>query len=125
MSDPNQFGGMHPALIALSLPVQAALLLVCRHVLRGHGKQGQSQNQLTRETPGYYRGFFFRMEDDGEVELWAETREAQVVWRSVDSNAELWKDSSYIFCGHWRPPSEEAFRAAIDELWERHAPTQD
>lgn len=67
-----------------------------------------------------YRGFHFSMKDDGEVQLWAETREAQDVWRNVDSSAELWKDSPYIFCGFWRPPSIEALRSAIDELWDKH-----
>ena len=72
-----------------------------------------------------YRGFLFRMKDDGEVELWAETKEAQDMWRNVDSSAELWKGSPYIFCGHWRPPSMEALRTAVDALWDKHGPKRD
>lgn len=71
-----------------------------------------------------YRGFHFAIEDDGEVQLWAETKEAQDVWRNVDSSAELGEDSP-IFCGYWRPPSMEALRSAIDALWDGHGPTRD
>lgn len=80
--------------------------------------------QLETRSRQEYRGFYFSIEDDGEVELWASKKEAQDVWRSVDSSAELREDSPDIFCGYWRPPSMEALRAAIDALWDKHGPTQ-
>lgn len=72
-----------------------------------------------------YRGFHIAIDDDGEVGLWAGTKEAQDIWRNVDSSAELQEDSPYIFCGYWRPPSMEALSAAIDALWDEHGPTRD